>query len=74
MNKWKIIDLLLQRNLTKYDKEEVSLLWYTYLDRDTKGYINPSNSGSKLTGVRGETPGLGEFSIKLFNYEGQQYY
>ncbi|KAI4459446.1 mannosyl-oligosaccharide glucosidase [Holotrichia oblita] len=50
--------------------EEVSLLWYTALEDGGKNYIKPSNFASKLTGVRGETSGLGEFSIKLFNYSG----
>lgn len=50
--------------------EEVSLLWYTALDENTKGYITPSNIASSLTGIRGETSGLGEFTIKLFNSSG----
>lgn len=50
--------------------EEVSLLWYTALDENTKGYITPSNIASSLTGVRGATSGLGDFTIKLFNISG----
>lgn len=48
----------------------MSLLWYTALDENTKGYITPSNAASTLTGVRGKTSGLGDFSIKLFNTSG----
>lgn len=51
--------------------EEVSLIWYTALDENSKGTIETSNTGSYLTGVRGETPGLGEFTIKLFNFTGK---
>ncbi|XP_018320020.1 mannosyl-oligosaccharide glucosidase isoform X2 [Agrilus planipennis] len=54
----------------QFKGEEVSLLWYTALDENTKGSITPSNSGSRLTGVKGETVSLGEFSIKMFNYTG----
>ncbi|XP_022919576.2 mannosyl-oligosaccharide glucosidase [Onthophagus taurus] len=54
--------------------EEVSLLWYTALDENSKGFIKASNSGSRITGVRGETPTLGEFSIKLFNHSGSVNY
>ncbi|KAB0802437.1 hypothetical protein PPYR_04623 [Photinus pyralis] len=50
--------------------EEVSLIWYTALDENSKGNIETSNTGSSLTGVRGDTPGLGEFTIKLFNFTG----
>lgn len=45
-------------------------MWYTALDENTKGSITPSNIGSSLTGIRGETSGLGDFSIKLFNTSG----
>lgn len=55
----------------QYVGEEVSLLWYTALDENTKGYIMPSNIASPLTGIRGHTTGLGEFSIKLFNSSGK---
>lgn len=50
--------------------EEVALLWYTALDKNTKGSIQPSNKGTFLTGLRGDTPGLGEFNIKMFNFSG----
>ncbi|XP_023311834.1 mannosyl-oligosaccharide glucosidase GCS1 isoform X2 [Anoplophora glabripennis] len=51
-------------------KEEVSLIWYTALDEDTKGYIEPTNSATKLTGIRGQTSTLGEFTMKLTNHSG----
>lgn len=50
--------------------EEVSLIWYTALDENDEGYIKPSNKDSPLTGIRGETPGLKDFSIKIFNHTG----
>lgn len=50
--------------------EEASILWYTALDENTKGFIKPSSAGSQLTGVRGHTSGLGDFKIKLSNYSG----
>lgn len=51
--------------------EEVSLLWYTALDETSKGSIKVSNTGSWITGVRGDTPSLGEFHVKLFNQSGK---
>lgn len=48
----------------------MSLLWYTALDEGTKGFIKPSSTGSKLTGVRGFTSGLGDFTLKIFNHTG----
>ncbi|CAH0553767.1 unnamed protein product [Brassicogethes aeneus] len=50
--------------------EEAALLWYTALDEYTKGFIKPTNSATKITGVRGETSGLGQFVIKIFNNSG----
>lgn len=51
--------------------EEVSLIWYVALDENSEGFIIPSNKDSPLTGVRGETPGLKDFSIKIFNQTGK---
>ncbi|XP_017783438.1 PREDICTED: mannosyl-oligosaccharide glucosidase [Nicrophorus vespilloides] len=50
--------------------EEVSLLWYTAFDENIQGYIKTTNTGSELTGIRGDTPGLGKFNIKMFNHSG----
>lgn len=52
------------------ENEEISLIWYTALETGTTGNIYPSNAGSHLTGVRGNTPGLGDFNIKLLNHSG----
>lgn len=49
--------------------EEVALLWYTATDEKTGGWISPTMS-TLLAGVRGETPGLGEFQLKLLNTNG----
>lgn len=43
----------------------MSLLWYMALDENTRGYISPSNVGSTLTGIKGETSGLGQFTLKI---------
>lgn len=48
----------------------MSLIWYTALDEETKGYIEPTNSATKLTGIRGHTSTLGEFTMKLTNHSG----
>lgn len=47
--------------------ESVSLIWYTALDEKTGGFLTPTtvSDGPSLTGVHGETPGLGEFSMDL---------
>ncbi|XP_044757932.1 mannosyl-oligosaccharide glucosidase [Coccinella septempunctata] len=53
-----------------FQGEEVSLIWYVALDETTKGHIWSSNSETTFTGIKGETEGLGEFSIKLSNHSG----
>lgn len=35
------------------------------MDELSKGSIQPSNKDTKITGIRGETPGLGDFTIKI---------
>ncbi|CAH1118742.1 unnamed protein product [Phaedon cochleariae] len=50
--------------------EEVSLIWYTALDEETMGYLEPTNSATKITGIRGKTPTLGEFTLKFTNTTG----
>ncbi|KAF5275980.1 hypothetical protein FQA39_LY00776 [Lamprigera yunnana] len=62
--------ITVESGFEKYQNEEVSLLWYTALDENSKGSIKTSNTGTYLTGIRGETPGLGEFRIKMFNFSG----
>lgn len=54
------------RNTTA-TQETISLVWYTTLDEKTGGFLTPINGKDSflLTGVRGETPGLGEFSLNL---------
>lgn len=42
------------------------------MDEGTKGFIKPSSTGSKLTGVRGFTSGLGDFTVKIFNHTGKK--
>lgn len=48
-------------------QDELSLIWYTALDEKTVGWIKqaPRVSHTDLTGLRGETRGLGEFTLKL---------
>lgn len=49
------------------NNEPISLVWYTALDEKTGGFLTATTAKEtlKLTGVRGETPGLGEFSLNL---------
>lgn len=49
--------------------DEISLIWYTALDEKTIGWIKPLRGKLKrdITGVIGETRGLGEFSLSIFN-------
>lgn len=51
-------------SLTGPSTEEVALLWYTAADEKTGGWISPTQS-EPFAGVRGETPGLGEFQLRL---------
>ncbi|XP_060524577.1 mannosyl-oligosaccharide glucosidase [Cylas formicarius] len=51
--------------------EEISLIWYAALDTETGGFIAPTNSGTDITGIRGSTTNLGDFSIKLFRHQGE---
>lgn len=46
------------------------MIWYVALDENTKGFIVPTNSATKLTGIKGETTNLDKFTIKLSNYSG----
>ncbi|GAB0092942.1 mannosyl-oligosaccharide glucosidase [Sergentomyia squamirostris] len=49
--------------------EEVSIIWYTALDEKTGGYINPIRT-DMASGIRGDTPGLGDFTLTLYNTNG----
>ncbi|XP_067000936.1 mannosyl-oligosaccharide glucosidase [Anabrus simplex] len=52
--------------------DQVSFLLYTAIEDKTKGWIKASRLGTRvLTGVRGETEGLGPFTIKIFNTSGE---
>lgn len=52
--------------------EEIALIWYTAIEEKTGGFIKPSGAANKLiTGVRGETPGLDAFDIKIYNHSGK---
>lgn len=46
------------------DDEQLSVIWYTALDEKTGGLIT-TNTQSKLTGIRGVTPGLGDFTVNI---------
>ncbi|XP_050312550.1 mannosyl-oligosaccharide glucosidase [Anthonomus grandis grandis] len=50
--------------------ERISLIWYAALDKDTEGFLAPTNSNTDLTGIRGETSGLGQFKMTLFPQQG----
>lgn len=41
------------------------------LDEETKGYIEPTNSGTKITGIKGYTSTLGKFTLKLSKVSGK---
>lgn len=49
--------------------ETINLIFYTAIEPQTKGRINPSYSGT-ITGVVGETQELGPFVLRLFNVTG----
>lgn len=49
--------------------ELLSLIWYTALDEKTGGLIT-TNTQSILTGIRGSTPGLGDFIMNIHNTNG----
>lgn len=51
-------------NSANNSNEPLSLIWYTAMDDKTGGIIT-TNTHSKLTGIRGETPGLGEFKLDI---------
>lgn len=46
------------------DDDVVSLIWYTALDEKTDGHIT-TDSQTPLTGVRGHTAGLGDFTLHI---------
>lgn len=52
--------------------EPISLVWYTAFDDKTGGFVTTttSNVANQLTGIRGETNGLGEFSVDLLAVNG----
>ncbi|XP_059618514.1 mannosyl-oligosaccharide glucosidase isoform X2 [Phlebotomus argentipes] len=52
-----------------HSEEEVSIIWYTALDEKTGGWITPDRT-DLLAGIRGDTPGLGEFSLSLHETNG----
>lgn len=56
-------------SITGPSTEEVALLWYTATDEKTGGWISPTQS-EPFAGVRGETPGLGEFQLRLVSSNG----
>lgn len=62
--------IIFQPDYSIFEGEEVSLIWYVALDETTKGQIWSSNSETTFTGIKGETEGLGQFSIKLTNHSG----
>lgn len=49
------------------DGKEISLLFYTAIEEGTKGWIKETNRGddTRLTGIEGNTQGLGSFVISL---------
>ncbi|XP_014477267.1 PREDICTED: mannosyl-oligosaccharide glucosidase GCS1 [Dinoponera quadriceps] len=50
----------------KHEGEEVSLLFYTAIEEDTKGWIKANlGDDNHLTGIEGNTQGLGSFVINL---------
>lgn len=49
--------------------ELVSLIWYTALDEKSRGLMN-TNTQTKFTGIRGQTPGLGEFTLNIHKSNG----
>ncbi|KAF7272764.1 hypothetical protein GWI33_014473 [Rhynchophorus ferrugineus] len=49
--------------------EQVSLIWYATLDEETQSNIAPTNLGTDITGIRGETLLLGQFNMKLYPYK-----
>ncbi|XP_055695193.1 mannosyl-oligosaccharide glucosidase [Lutzomyia longipalpis] len=52
-----------------HSEEEMSIIWYTALDEKTGGWISPTFS-DMVSGIRGETPGLGDFSLSLYSMNG----
>ncbi|KAK9891824.1 hypothetical protein WA026_016621 [Henosepilachna vigintioctopunctata] len=65
------IDVRAMPGYEAYNNEEVSLIWYVALDEDARdANIWLSNFETTFTGVKGETSGLGQFSIKLTNHSG----
>lgn len=66
------ISVDIKPGVEKKIKDEISLIWYTALDDppSTQNFITTSDDSTPLTGVKGHTPGLGDFSIKLFNHSG----
>lgn len=55
------------KNELPNNPNSISLVWYTALDEKTGGFLTTTSakSKSKLTGIRGETNGLGEFSLSF---------
>lgn len=52
--------------------EQISLLFYTAIEERSKGWIKPERVGSHMiTGVTGETEGLGRFGIKIYSTVGK---
>lgn len=52
--------------------ETISFLLYSAIEEKTKGWIKPSRFGNRiLTGIIGETEGLGAFTVKLYNHTGE---
>lgn len=53
--------------------EEVALIWYAATaDEKTGGWMTTMGTASDVTGIRGETPGLGEFQLKLVAVNGTE--
>lgn len=56
---------------SKQPNDEVSLIVYTAIEEKTEGWIKPYlHDGRYVSGMKGETSGLGSFKLTLFNQTG----
>lgn len=62
--------ITVKRNRQSYPNEFLSLIWYTALDEKSDGIISITDGSSGVTGVRGETNGLGEFVLNIHKMNG----
>lgn len=51
----------------------MSLIWYVALDEETKGFVEPTNAATIITGIKGFTTTLGKFTLKLANVSGENF-